>query len=163
MIRSVFIAREDHERLFAVLERCRRTLTEADSHLRSLEFDMARAKTVPASDIPRNIVALYSWVRLRMSDSGHEITCQVVMPAEADGNDGRISVLSPMGATILGCRVGETVIVEENSRRREVTILGVFHHPRRREQAGNCAREERAVASERPQWRQALVKREPPR
>jgi regulator of nucleoside diphosphate kinase len=126
-LRTVFIAREDHERFFAMLERSRESLMEAEAHLRDLEFDVARARTVPAGAIPRNVVALYSWVRLRMSDVEHEITCQLVMPAEADARNGRISVLSPIGATIMGYRVGETVVVETHGRCREVTIRGVFH------------------------------------
>jgi regulator of nucleoside diphosphate kinase len=130
LIRSVYIAREDRERFFAMFERSRACLTEADSHLRALAFDMARAKTVPAREIPRNVVALYSWVRLRMSDTRHELTCQLVMPAEADPKRARISVLSPIGATIIGRRVGEAVIVESYGGRREVTVLGVFHHRR---------------------------------
>jgi regulator of nucleoside diphosphate kinase len=153
LMRSVFIAKEDRERFFAMLERSRECLTEADAHLRALEFDMARARTVPAKDIPRNVVALYSWVRLRMSDTKHEITCQLVMPAEADRKSGRMSVLSPIGATIIGCRVGETVIVEANGGRREVTVLGVFHHPRSElpEIESNLPSED--SATERPGWR----------
>jgi regulator of nucleoside diphosphate kinase len=112
---------------------------------------------VPAKDIPRNVVALYSWVRLRMSDTRHEITCQLVMPAEADRKCGRMSVLSPIGATIIGCRVGETVIVEANGSRREVTVLGVFHHPRREPPAIEEDQAAEDSARERPRWRRTAV------
>jgi len=159
LMRSVFIANEDHERFFAMLERSRKCLAEADAHLQTLEFDMARARTVPARDIPRNVVALYSWVRLRMSDTRHEITCQLVMPAEADCKCGRISVLSPTGAAIIGCRVGETVIVEANGGRREVTVLGVFHHPRSEPPAIDDDRAAEDSPSERPRWRRTAVER----
>ena len=159
LMRSVFIAKEDHERFFAMLERSRECLTEAEGHLRTLEFDMARARTVPARDIPRNVVALYSWVRLRMSDTRHEITCQLVMSAEADCKCGRISVLSPIGATIIGCRVGETVIVEANGGSREVTVLGVFHHPRSEPPAIESDRPAEDSASGPRRWRRNAVGR----
>jgi regulator of nucleoside diphosphate kinase len=157
LMRSVFLAKEDHKRVFDMLERSRQSLMEADTHLRALEFDMARAKTVPAREIPHNIVALYSWVRLRMSDNGDEVTCQLVMPAEADRENGRISMLSPLGATIIGCRVGETVIVDANDDRREVTILGVFHDPRT---ASPAMRNERSSRTDTPgpsRWRRTAL------
>ena len=50
LMRTVFIAKEDHERFFAMLERSRECLTEADTHLRALEFDMAQWFTPTAAN-----------------------------------------------------------------------------------------------------------------
>jgi transcription elongation GreA/GreB family factor len=161
VVRTVFISKEDHKRVFDVLERSRRSLMEADAHLRALEFDMARAKTVAARDIPHNVVALYSWVRLRMSDNSDEVTCQLALPAEADRKRGRVSVLSPIGATIIGSRVGETVLVEANGGRREVTVLGVFHDPRNELPSIEKERPAESVTLSR-RWRRSAVEQRQP-
>jgi regulator of nucleoside diphosphate kinase len=124
--RSVFIAREDHDRFFDLLERSAASLRLSDAHVRDLLADAAHARPLPAAEIPRTVVTLYSWVRLRMADIGHEITCQIVMPAEADRRNSRISVLSPLGATIMGRRVGESVTVHDNAGPRDVALLGVY-------------------------------------
>jgi regulator of nucleoside diphosphate kinase len=159
LMRSVFVAKEDHKRVLDMLAHSRRSLMEADAHLRALEFDMARAKTVAAKDIPQNVVALYSWVRLRMSDNADEVTCQLVMPAEADRKGGRISMLSPLGATIIGCRVGDSVIVDSNEGRREVTILGVFHSPSAAPPAKRSEPPSTVGTSTRSRWRRGPERR----
>jgi len=58
--------------------------------------------------IAPNYATMRSLVTLRNEASGEAFTYQLVFPAEANIEDGRISVLSPLGAALLGRREGES-------------------------------------------------------
>lgn len=49
--------------------------------------------------------------RIRVEVDGDEVAMQVVGAAEADSRDGRISSASPVGAALMGRRVGDTVTI----------------------------------------------------
>ena len=50
-----------------------------------------------------------STVRLRELDSGDRWTFTLSYPPEANIDEDRISVLSPVGTAMIGCRVGDVV------------------------------------------------------
>jgi transcription elongation factor GreA len=68
-------------------------------------------------------VELGSTVRCRDADGEHHYT--IVLPADADPLEGRISVASPVGRTLLGRAGGEEVDVVTPGGVRPLTILGV--------------------------------------
>ena len=54
----------------------------------------------------------------------------LVFPEAADPEEGRISVLAPLGAALLGCRVGETVEFRvPGGAARSCEILIVLYQP----------------------------------
>ena len=75
--------------------------------------------------IPRDKVGLGSTVRLRHTDSGDEITYEIVTPEESDPATGRISPSSPIGRSLLGHADGDTVEVKVPSGTKEYEIVGL--------------------------------------
>src|SRR5690606_41638020 len=63
---------------------------------------------VPPPGVPPYVVTMNSKVRLLDLDAGREMECTLVFPLKADADEGRISVLAPLGAALLGSRVGNT-------------------------------------------------------
>ena len=78
-----------------------------------------------AGDSAGTVVAigLGSTVRCRDEDGEHQYT--LVIPADANPLEGRISVASPVGRALLGRTGGEEVDVATPGGLRPLTILGV--------------------------------------
>lgn len=96
-----------------------RLLTELDftrlSHLREgqLPPELAEAldtlDTVPPREIPSDVVTMYSQVIVEDLASRKRQKLTLCYPADAEPHMGFISVLSPVGASLLGQRLGSTV------------------------------------------------------
>ncbi|HNS20963.1 MAG TPA: GreA/GreB family elongation factor [Sedimentisphaerales bacterium] len=78
-----------------------------------LERVLESARTVAPREVEANVVTMNSQVRLKDRKGKDEITCSLVFPLDAvkgeDLGKKNVSVLSPMGLSILGRRVGDTI------------------------------------------------------
>lgn len=93
-----------------------RVLTELD-HARLSKLDQARlpselqasleyADIVPQPTVPADVVTMYSQVVTLDHASGARQQLTLCYPKDADPQRGFVSVLSPVGASLLGLRVG---------------------------------------------------------
>ena len=71
--------------------------------------EINRAKVVPDSRLPGDVVAMQSTVKFVDEASGVERTLQLVYPQAADIEAERISILSLVGAGLLGLRPGQSI------------------------------------------------------
>jgi len=121
------ISELDHVRLVSLLDRLedgRLHDTVQDAH--DL-FDTII--TVPGQSISPDIVTMRTRLRLR-GDDAQERDLSLVYPDEADVVDGRISVLSPLGLSLLGCRKGQTIQWQGPDRiRHEGVIADILYQP----------------------------------
>jgi len=74
-----------------------------------LEREMARAHVVPSDAAPSGVVAMDRRVEFRDNGTGQSRTVTLVYPDQADFAAGRISVLSPVGAALLGLSAGQSI------------------------------------------------------
>lgn len=121
--RQIYITRHDHARLEELLRTAHASGEERDSeHLDQLEALLESAHSVSAREVPADVVTMNSRVRLASTDDGPSPVYTVVFPGDADAAQQRISVLAPMGAALLGCRVGQDAVWEtpDGTRRRRV-------------------------------------------
>jgi regulator of nucleoside diphosphate kinase len=92
---------------------------------RELIAEMERARVVPTRSVPPNTVQMGSTVRFR-SDDAQERTVTLVFPGLADIAEGRISILTPIGAALIGLSEGQTISwVTRDGRERRLTVLEV--------------------------------------
>lgn len=119
----LLMSAEDHDRLVGlagVVERrnplvARLLMEEAD-----------RAEVVPAGQVPAGVVAVGSTVEFRDEATGEARRVQVVLPGEADIAAGRISVLSLVGAGLMGLSEGQAIDwPTQDGRLRRLTVLHV--------------------------------------
>jgi regulator of nucleoside diphosphate kinase len=75
----------------------------------ALRAELERAIVVPADAIPAQVVTLYSHVRYRDEHAGATREIQVVLPEDADAQRGKVSVLAPVGAALLGLEAGQAI------------------------------------------------------
>ena len=84
-----------------------------NTRLDRLEQVLESAHTVASRDVPGNVVTMNSQVRLKDAKRGEEMTCSLVFPLDSlkgkDSDRRSVSVLSPIGVSILGRRVGDTI------------------------------------------------------
>lgn len=72
-----------------------------------LHYELDRASVVADATLPPEVVRLGSTVTYK--SEGADVTVTLVHPDEADAAAGMISVLSPIGATLLGLRPGQSI------------------------------------------------------
>jgi regulator of nucleoside diphosphate kinase len=88
------------------------------------------ADIVPGRRVPADVVTVNSEVTFRddLTGSTHRVT--LVLPQDASISDRRISVLSPVGRTLLGRRVGEVSGIEmPDGTTREIRVVKLHYQP----------------------------------
>ena len=70
--------------------------------------EMDRAKVVAPAKLPADVVRMGSFVTFD-SDSAQHRRVQLVYPGEADIEQGRISVMTPIGAALIGLSAGQSI------------------------------------------------------
>jgi regulator of nucleoside diphosphate kinase len=88
--------------------------------------EVARATVLPSAEMPGDVVNIGSEVSFRDEVRGREQTVTVVLPADADIAKGRVSVLTPIGAALIGLRAGASIGWEtREGEERRLTVLAV--------------------------------------
>jgi regulator of nucleoside diphosphate kinase len=81
---------------------------------------------LPSAEMPGDVVNIGSEVSFRDEVRGREQTVTVVLPADADIAKGRVSVLTPIGAALIGLRAGASIGWEtREGEERRLTVLAV--------------------------------------
>ena len=91
-----------------------------------LRAELERAIVVPLDSMWPGIVTMGSRVRYRDDLSGQEREVVVVFPDEADPGRGKVSVLAPVGAALIGLAEGQTIEwAFPDGRPRHLSVLAV--------------------------------------
>ena len=94
----------------------------ADFLLREID----RASTTSPAELPRDVVTMMSCVDFIDEGSGELHSVQLVYPRDADTDLHCISVLTPIGAALIGMRRGEAIDwADLRGARRRLRIVGV--------------------------------------
>jgi regulator of nucleoside diphosphate kinase len=103
----------DSVRLRMLLTTARAPRSRLNTYLDQLQQLLETADIVAPRDIPVNVVTMNSRVRLRDDHVEGEMAVSLVFPADAVGDADlerfQVSVLSPLGLSILGRRTGDIV------------------------------------------------------
>jgi regulator of nucleoside diphosphate kinase len=74
-----------------------------------LAAELDRAVVVGAGELPPDVVTVDSRVAFEDARSGARREVVIVYPSAADASSGRISVLAPIGAALIGQRRGDEI------------------------------------------------------
>jgi transcription elongation factor GreA len=94
-----------------------------NARLGQLRARLREVSMIDMTRIPRDRVGLGSLVVVLDSQKEEEISYRLVTVEEADVSKGQISTASPIGKSLLGKRVGDSVRVEIPGGTRELEIL----------------------------------------
>jgi len=122
---NITLSTSDHQRLsLLALSGPGSDPDAADDLLNELD----RASIVTDARLPGDVVRMGSLVRFRAGRD--ERTALLVYPAEADIASGRISVLTPVGAALIGLRTGQSISFRtRDGRPQMLTVLRVLPPP----------------------------------
>lgn len=93
--------------------------------------EISRATVHSAAEMPRDIVTMASHVDFFDEANGETRSIQLVYPHEADISAGRISILTPVGAGLIGLRRGQSIRwPDRDGRERALSVVAVAQPPR---------------------------------
>ena len=127
--RKIFITDTDRDRLEKLLLGTRMWSSRDTEHLQALEEELDKAQTVGSRNIPGDVVTMRSQVRVKDMKSGREMDLSVVFPSEADSEQGKFSVLAPVGTALLGYRIGDTIEWKVPGGLRRLKIERILYQP----------------------------------
>jgi len=84
--------------------------------INGLTKKLQKACIVSCEDVPTEVVTINSLIRVTELGSGYKFLCRVVLPWEANIESRRLSVLSGIGAALLGESVGQIVMCRGQTR-----------------------------------------------
>lgn len=102
----------DQARLQGMISRLYRSQADSAAHhsASALAELLDAAEIVTPSDVPSHVATMRSQVLLTDAHSGQDFEVLLSYPDDADTQDNRVSVLSPIGLAVLGCKVGEDAV-----------------------------------------------------
>lgn len=101
---AILVSREDHEEL---IDLALKGLGRAPGAAFLLQ-EMQRAKVTTADALPANVLAMNDEVEFEYDGANYR-DFKLVYPHSANFANGRISVLTPVGAALIGMSEGETI------------------------------------------------------
>ena len=107
MKKSIYVTSQDKERLQQLLAMSATSDPRQQGDWRALAEELRRATIVPPNEVPADVITMNSRADLVDLDTGETVTFTLVFPPEADVEQEKISVLAPIGAGMLGYRVGD--------------------------------------------------------
>jgi regulator of nucleoside diphosphate kinase len=102
---AITIAVSDHERLARLAESHASRLPEVADELMA---ELERARVVPDERLSANVVRMGSKIRFT-SDLGENRQVTLVFPGDADIAQGKVSILTPIGAALIGLSKGQSI------------------------------------------------------
>lgn len=90
-----------------------------------LEGVVGNARIIDESAIDISKVSILSTVKIKNKKNNMEVTYQLVAEEEADLKSGKISVQSPIGKGLLGCKKGDSAMIKVPAGDIEFEILDI--------------------------------------
>ena len=105
----IYITDNDMKRLRELIMVTKETDNEKKKYLRELEDELNKGEVVNSQDVPNDVITMNSKIRLRDINTQKEMICWLVFPDDANADQGKISILAPIGTALLGYKVGDII------------------------------------------------------
>ena len=130
--RNIAVSRTDLQRLQSLLEsHFVEVIGNGRAHLKELKRKLELATVVDSSEMLPDIVTMNSTFNLFDLDRNESETFTLVYPDEACIAEGKLSILSPLGAEIFGRRVGASVTLYLLNRETRKRVEKISFQPER--------------------------------
>lgn len=121
----VKVSRFDLERLERLLERM-----GSRPELDRLRDELERAEVLEPEQMPPDVVTMNSRVRFADVETGEESEISLAFPRQANIEEGRVSILAPIGTALLGLSVGATIgWPVPDGRTRRLRVVAIQYQP----------------------------------
>ena len=130
---NIYITKTDYERLTKLIEIARERESDANrEYIDRLEEELDRAEVVQQKHISADVITMRSTVRLKDLDTSEEMVYRLVFPTEANYDEGKISVLAPIGTAMLGYQRGNVIEWQVPSGVRRLSVEKILYQPESR-------------------------------
>ncbi len=127
---SITLTEHDYNRLKLLLADLYRQSRGMQAGAETLEEILDLASVVQPRQVPANVVTMNSRVLFEDVHTGEKGTVTIVYPTEVDVSTRRISILSPVGAALIGEAEGaEVEMPVPHGQTRRIRILDVVYQP----------------------------------
>ncbi|WP_347902671.1 nucleoside diphosphate kinase regulator [Pseudomonas purpurea] len=104
---SIILTRLDVQRLERLIDSLDEPLPPGAV---ALQAELDRAETVVGhEEVPAGVVTMNSRVHCREQSSGKDYHLTLVYPQDANADEGKISILAPVGSALLGLQAGQHI------------------------------------------------------
>jgi transcription elongation factor GreA len=97
-----------------------------EGRLNELGYKLSMAEIIDPQKLPKDRAVFASSVRLENVDTSENVIYQLVGPDEANIEEGRISVSSPLGKAIIGKKPGDEIILEAPGGKRFYELIEIL-------------------------------------
>lgn len=124
---SITVTSQDHQRLYALATS---KAARSSETFEALAHELERAHVVEAAEIPAHVVTMHSRVVIRDQAIDRDQIYTLVYPGEEDIAIGHISILTPLGAALIGLSEGQTLSwTTRDGRTKELTVRSILYQP----------------------------------
>ena len=97
-----------------------------ERRMSELQYKLAHADIIEPINLPKDRAVFGSTVVLENSDTGEQVSYQLVGPDESNVEKGRISILSPLGKALVGKKPGSEIDVHTPGGRRCYELMEIL-------------------------------------
>lgn len=129
---EIILSELDVARIEILLERMR----SQKGDYQKLEAELARGKIVAPQQIPADVVTMNSRVQFKILETGKVFEKTLVYPKDLASTPDTLSILAPIGSSLLGLRIGQQIEWPMPGGAVHVEIVEIPYQP---ERAGDFA------------------------
>lgn len=123
MLPPITLDSETHAQLSRLAAAAEDAMPELAAYL-GAELD--RARVIEAGAVPRNVVTIGSIVNFRDDRTHRQRSVTLVLPEDEDIAEGRVSVMTPVGAALIGVAAGYSIVMRTRTGEdRRLTVVSV--------------------------------------
>jgi regulator of nucleoside diphosphate kinase len=125
----IYVTSQDKQRLEDLLMEVEASDPRKHGDLKALTEELHRAVIVDPKNVFSDVITMNSRAEMRDLESGETVAFTLVFPREADIDEEKISVLAPIGAGMLGYRVGNEFEWNVPGGLRRMKVMKIDYQP----------------------------------
>lgn len=115
---KIYITKNDYDKLTDLINK----KWDIDDNDKALLLELKRAEIVEPKKIPKDVITMNSLVSFVDVESKDTLEYWLVFPQDADIDQNKISVLSPIGCALLGYKINDTVTLKTPEGEKKIRI-----------------------------------------
>jgi len=127
--RRIMITRLDFDKLKQLVSHYQHNPSLEQEHLKDLEKELRKASILDPKDIPPHVITMNSRFLIRSEENNELMELTLVFPQDADIEQGKISVLAPVGTALLGYAETDRVCWQVPGGVRIFTVEKILYQP----------------------------------
>lgn len=129
MENKIIITEQDHLRLSNLLIMLKSQKKFEPKYIQLLEKELSRAVKIDSKKIEPDVVTMNTELEILDMDTLSRMKVKLVYPEEADIRKGLISVISPLGSALIGCKTGTALSYETPKGIKKIRIISLLNQP----------------------------------